>query len=221
MGQGRFDLDHGAIPCGCNHGHRSPQLIVVTGGPGAGKTALLEKARRVACKRVVVLPEVASIVFGGGFPRLQENAARRCSQRAIFHVQQEMEEMVVGQSDIALALCDRGTLDGLAYWPGAPQDYWEQLGTTREAQLERYAGVIHLEVPPPEYGYANTALRIESAQEAARIDDAIGRAWAGHPNMTRVRSEADFLKKIEAATDALQGMASGCCEAQFRVGTAR
>jgi predicted ATPase len=43
-----------------------PKLVVLTGGPGAGKTALLEVVRRHFCEHVVVLPEAASIVFGGG-----------------------------------------------------------------------------------------------------------------------------------------------------------
>ena len=49
---------------------RSPQKrIVITGGPGAGKTAILELARRDLCAHVEVLPESARIVFSGGFPR--------------------------------------------------------------------------------------------------------------------------------------------------------
>lgn len=41
--------------------------IVLTGGPGAGKTALLELIRQSFCSHVTVLPEAASIVFGGGW----------------------------------------------------------------------------------------------------------------------------------------------------------
>jgi uncharacterized protein (DUF2249 family) len=43
--------------------------IVLTGGPGAGKTAVLELFRAAVCEHVNVLPEAAGIVFGGGFPR--------------------------------------------------------------------------------------------------------------------------------------------------------
>ncbi len=43
--------------------------VVLTGGPGAGKTAALEVIRRLYAPHVQVLPEAASIVFGGGFPR--------------------------------------------------------------------------------------------------------------------------------------------------------
>lgn len=59
------------------------------GGPGAGKTALLELIRQSFCSHVKILPEAAGIVFGGGFPRESEPTCRRAAQRAIFHVQRE------------------------------------------------------------------------------------------------------------------------------------
>jgi predicted ATPase len=57
-------------------------LVVLTGGPGAGKTALLEIARRNFCEHIAVLPEAVSIVFGGGFWRKETAPARRAAQRA-------------------------------------------------------------------------------------------------------------------------------------------
>jgi predicted ATPase len=142
-------------------------FIVLTGGPGAGKTATLEVMRRHFCEHVIVLPEAASIVFRGGFPRQPREASRRAAQRAIFHVQRELERLVDGTSARAV-LCDRGTLDGLAYWPGAPADFLREVGTSLEAELARYAMVIHLRTPSDGSGYNhNNPLRVESAQEAA------------------------------------------------------
>jgi predicted ATPase len=86
----------------------------LTGGPGAGKTALLEMIRQSFCSHVHVLPEAASIIFGGGFPREDDDRSRRAAQRAIFFVQRELE--AIGDShNAAVVLCDRGTIDGLAY----------------------------------------------------------------------------------------------------------
>ena len=65
--------------------------VVITGGPGAGKTASLEVARRTLCEHVGFARESASIVFGGGFPREHREAAACAAQRAIFHVQRELE----------------------------------------------------------------------------------------------------------------------------------
>ncbi len=55
-------------PCACESPHQGKR-IALTGGPGAGKTAVLELLRKYFCKHVRVLPEAASILFGGGFPR--------------------------------------------------------------------------------------------------------------------------------------------------------
>ena len=206
-----YDLERGTLHCTCTVNHGRPRLVVITGGPGAGKTALLEMARRVSCEHVAVLPEAASIVFGGGFPRLRDDPSRRCSQRAIFHVQHELEELALGCPGVALALCDRGTLDGLAYWPGEPEAYWAELGTSRDEQLARYAAVIHLDVPPIEHGYAKTPMRIESAEEAEAIDARIARAWSGHPRVTHVDSRADFLEKMNEGARVLQSLAPPCC----------
>src|SRR5262245_25592869 len=89
---------------------RAPKLLVLTGGPGGGKTAVLEIVRKHFCEHVVVLPEAATIIFGGGFPRGVSAAARRAAQRAIFHVQLELEAMAIEEGRAPVVLCDRGTV---------------------------------------------------------------------------------------------------------------
>src|SRR5690349_6881977 len=111
------------VPCDCQERHLT-RRIVLTGGPGAGKTATLELIRRASfCDHVQILPEAAGIVFGGGFPRATQIGARKAAQRAIFHVQRELEEAAAAVDNAAIILCDRGTIDGAAYWPG-PDDYF-------------------------------------------------------------------------------------------------
>jgi len=76
--------------CDCNELH-ARRRIVLTGGPGAGKTAVLELIRQTFCVHVKVLPESAGIIFGGGFPRRNGIDLRKAAQRAIFYVQRELE----------------------------------------------------------------------------------------------------------------------------------
>jgi len=102
--------------CGCKAGHH-PRRFVLTGGPGAGKTAALELVRRTFCPHVVLVPEAAGILFAGGFPRGGGPEHARAAQRAIYHVQHELEILALTHAP-ALVLCDRGTVDGAAYWPG-------------------------------------------------------------------------------------------------------
>ena len=150
-------------PCECSESHERKR-IVLTGGPGAGKTAVLELIRQSFCRHVKVLPEAAGIVFGGGFPRGDSMILRRAAQRAIFFLQREVE--ATGEADgAAIVLCDRGTVDGAAYWPG-PGSLWREVGTTLEEQLRRYDAVIHLRTPASGAGYDHSnPLRIESATE--------------------------------------------------------
>lgn len=170
--------------------------IVVTGGPGAGKTASLETARRILCEHVGFAPESASIVFGGGFPRETGAPAAKAAQRAIYHVQRELETLYEAHAELQVLVCDRGTIDCAAYWPGEMADYYRQLGTSHEGELARYALVIHLRPPMADDGYERTDMRIETAAEARRIDARIERAWRGHPRRIFVEHTHDFVAKV-------------------------
>ncbi len=199
------------IDCGCTASHHRKR-IVLTGGPGAGKTAVLELVRQHLCRHVDVLPESASILFHGGFRRGATLLARAATQRAIFAVQRELENVADAESEPAIVLCDRGTVDGLAYWPG-PADFFEQLGISREAELARYDAVIHLRTPPAGDGYtlSTNPARIETAAEAAAIDERIALAWAGHPRRYVVESSANFVHKAERAIALLRREMPECC----------
>src|ERR1051326_8302380 len=157
--------------CGCERRH-SGKREVLTGGPGAGKTAVLELIRNSFCQHVVTLPEAAGIVFGGGFPRAADIAVREAAQKAIFHVQRELEAITEAAS-AALIVCDRGTIDGAAFWPrGEPTSLWTAVGTSLERELARYHTVIHLRTPPLGSGFYNHSnpLRVETEEEAGAID---------------------------------------------------
>jgi predicted ATPase len=195
--------------CACTEVH-ARKRVVLTGGPGAGKTAVLELVRQSFCRHVVVLPEAAGIVFGGGFPRGNSVAERASAQRAIYHIQRELEAIAAARDESAIVLCDRGTIDGAAYWPG-PGSLWAEVGTTRQAELARYDAVIHLRTPDvTAYNHQNP-LRIETAAEAAAIDQRIVEAWAGHPRRFFVESDGDFLKKVHRAIEVLHGELPACC----------
>lgn len=195
--------------CACAEMHEC-RRVVITGGPGAGKTAVLELIRQASCIHVKVLPEAAGIVFGGGFPRGNGDLLREAAQRAIFYVQRELE--VAGDSENpAIVLCDRGTVDGSAYWPG-PDDLWAAVGTTLEEQLQRYDAVIHLRTPAVEKGYnQDNLLRVESAAEAAAIDARIASAWEQHRRYFLVEASADFLDKAAQALEILRREMPECC----------
>ncbi len=198
--------------CACAEGKHDPRLVVVTGGPGAGKTAVLEMARRSLCRHVIVLPEAAGIVFGGGFPRRSSKPARQAAQRAIFHIQRELEQLHVDEQDAAVILCDRGTLDGVAYWPGAACEFFTELGIDHLSEIGRYQAVIHLRTPNAEEGYdRSNPLRVGNAAQAAAIDERIEAAWRDHPRRTVIESTMDFPTKASQALAAIGAELPSCC----------
>lgn len=199
-----------SIACACDVAH-PPRLVVVTGGPGAGKTALLEVVQNNFCRHVVILPEAATILWHGGFPRRDTVPARRAAQRAIVRVQLELQRMALEEGTPSLIVCDRGTLDGAAYWPGDADEYYAELGINRDHELARYAAVIHMQPPPRQHGYQQTLTRPESAEQAAVADERILAAWAGHPRRLMIPSDADFLRKIETGVTLLRDEVPHCC----------
>jgi predicted ATPase len=192
----------------------TPRLVVLTGGPGAGKTAVLEIVKKHFCEHVQILPEAASIVFGGGFPRGSTLPFRCGAQRAIFHVQRELEATAIEARKAAVVLCDRGTVDGLAYWPLDEARWSSQLGTSPAEEMTRYAAVIHLRTPRLEQGYDHSnPLRVESAREAIEIDARIQKAWSMHSRRAFVESDGDFLRKVARAVALIREEVPPCCRA--------
>lgn len=196
--------------CTCDVSHHVRQ-IVVTGGPGAGKTAALEVFRRQACMHVQVLPEAASILWRGGFPRLASMVGKRSVQRAIVRIQIELQRLAIETDNPALVVCDRGTLDGAAYWPGSAAEFFADLDTNAERELARYSLVIHMRSPSRSDGYTQTSLRPESAEEARAIDERILEAWSGHPRRVIVESDENFLRKLERTIAIARAEIPACC----------
>lgn len=198
--------------CSCKKKHEDIQLVVLTGGPGAGKTAVLEFVRKILCEHIVILPEAASILFNGGFWRLETTTARQAVQRAIYYVQREMEMLVKDEKKWALGLCDRGALDGLAYWPGSETDFFSALDTTMEKEYQKYKVVIQLQSPSIEMGYNHrNPIRVESAEMAQKIDQKIHDIWKNHPNYHEIPSTSDFSEKVFQAAKLIRTYIPECC----------
>jgi predicted ATPase len=188
------------------------KLIVLTGGPGAGKTAVLEIFKRVACPHTAVLPEAAGILFSGGFLRGTAFESIKATQRAIFHVQKESENIAIMNPKIHTIVCDRGTLDGLAYWPNHDESFFSELSTSREKEFTRYSKVIHLRTPTLRLGYNHqNPNRIETVIEALAIDRKIESAWNGHPNRTFINNSFDFFTKAHIAFELIMSELPNCC----------
>lgn len=189
-----------------------PHVIVLTGGPSAGKTAVLETVRRHFANDVRVVPEAAGMLFVGGFPRRSDPIGRAAAQRAIFHVQRELEQLALEERHAPTLLCDRGSLDALAYWPYERDSFFQQLCTNAETERARYDTVIHLRTPSFEQGYTmRNPVRIESPEQGRVLDQLIERAWDGHPHRHFIDCQEDFLLKLNLTVKLIREEIAGRC----------
>ena len=182
--------------------------IVLTGGPGGGKTTAADLFRREIGERVVIVPEAATILFQGGFPRSRKAQAARFAQTAIFHVQRHLEDVQAALFPGRTLLCDRGTVDGAVYWPGQPHDYFNAVGTTLETELERYDAVIFFETAA-RGGVSiegGNPIRNESLKEAVKLDEKLRTLWSRHPRFILVPHNPSFFKKISFGLAALESV---------------
>jgi len=184
--------------------------IVLTGGPGGGKTTAADLFRREIGERVVLVPEAATLLFSGGFPRVQEPLAVRAAQMAIFHLQRSLEEVQSARFPRRILLCDRGTLDGAAYWPGSTDEYFEVSGTTLDAELARYDAVIFFETAA--VGGASieggNPIRNETVEQAVALDRKLRELWSRHPRFVLVPHNQSFFKKISFGLASLESIVS-------------
>lgn len=172
--------------------------IVFTGGPSGGKTSIIEIVQRHYGNKVVSVPEAASILYGGGFPRRPGDTAMQYIQRAIYFTVRELEDMSSALDDAKVYLCDRGTMDNIAYWPkSARQSFLESVGSSLEKEVARYDMVIHLRPPKKSGVYKLSGTRIEDHKAALELDKRTEEAWSAHPRRVVISDEPDFLIKVE------------------------
>ncbi|MEK6555020.1 MAG: AAA family ATPase [Bdellovibrionota bacterium] len=184
---------------------RNPFRIVLTGGPGGGKTTAADLYRREIGPDVVVVPEAATLLYGGGFPRSGNAEAHKATQRAIYHVQKNLEEAQAAQYGGRILLCDRGTVDGAAYWPGEPLGFFAEMETTIEKEFLRYDAVLFFEtaaVGGISFEGGNP-IRIETTEEALHLNRKLKDLWSPHPRFIFIPHEASFIKKVNIGLEQL------------------
>lgn len=185
-----------------------PLRIVLTGGPGAGKTTAADLFRREIGDRVIVVPEAATILFRGGFPRALDADAQQSLQGAIFQVQHSLEDVQAAQFPDRVLLCDRGTVDGAAYWPDGADGFFAAMGTTYQAELARYDVVLFFEtaaVGGISFEGGNR-YRTESNDEAIALDRRLHDLWSPHPRFHLVPHRSSFLAKITVGLSILESV---------------
>jgi len=138
------------------------------------------------------------MIFSGGIARSNVKNVLKVQQTAIFNLQKHLEDIQRATHPDCLILCDRGSLDGLAYWPEDENNFFEQMNTTIDEELARYDAVIFFETAAKsgENIKSNNPIRNESEQAAIVLDDKLQKIWSKHPNFNLVSSSESFIKKV-------------------------
>ena len=153
--------------------------IVITGGPCAGKTTAqswIQNAFSMKGYTVLFIPET-------------------CTEQVYEDVARGMH------TDKVLIVCDRGTLDNKPYM--SPEEYEQVLnilGMNEIDMRDSYDAVFHMVTAAigaeKYYTLDNNRARTESAEEAARLDDGLISAWAGHPYLRIIDNSTDYENKL-------------------------
>lgn len=190
------------------HAHR-PLRVVVTGGPGGGKTTAADLFRREIGSKVVLVPEAATLMFSSGFPRSHDEASVKIIQRTIYQVQMQMEALYAVQNPGCILLCDRGTVDGAAYWPhDHPHEFFHAQGTTLKEELARYDAVLFFESAAVGGMMikGGNPVRDETGAEAVALDARLRDIWSQHPRFVLVPHNTSFFKKISSGLAAMESI---------------
>jgi predicted ATPase len=195
-------------------GRASIDRIVLTGGPGAGKTTLTRLLADARPDRFVRVPEAATQVYEmlqTRWDRL-DLAGRQDVQRRIYHLQVEQEARTLAAHPGKVLLLDRGTIDGAAYWPGGAEDYWRDLGTTHSRELARYGAVIWMQSCAAiglYDGDSSNPCRFEDAEAAVVNGDKLKHFWSGHPNLHFIDAYPKVEEKLAAVGRVVENLLAG------------
>jgi predicted ATPase len=187
--------------------------IVLTGGPGAGKTVISQRIAADYPERFVLVPEAATQVYDALQTRWDklDLEGRRDVQRKIYQLQVDQEDRTAAANPGKVLLLDRGTVDGAAYWPEGPDDYWRDVGSTLDAELRRYDAIILLQTSAAVGMYdgdASNFCRFEDASAAIDSDLLLESLWSGHPRLIKVpacESLKEKIARVEGVLEVLLG----------------
>ena len=184
--------------------------IVITGGPGAGKTAAMSWVRDAFSKlgyTVIFVPETATELISGGVApwTCGTNLDYQKCQMRLQLLKEEIFEQGARTMDAKklLLVCDRGAMDNRCYMTdGEFSQLLTELGTTETALRDRYDAVFHLVTAAKgakaHYTLDNNTARIETEAQAIDLDDKGIAAWTGHPHFRVIGNHENFEEKLRA-----------------------
>ncbi len=206
--------------------------IVLTGGPGGGKTeALSEMRKRYEEKgyHVIVTPETATevILAGLGRPSSMDNFDfQTLVLKLLLYREDEFTKAasLLQDGKDVLMICDRGALDGFGFLePPLFEKILKNANLTKEDLYDRYDAVFQLETAAKStldsYTLSNNAARTENKDEAAVEDDVLYETWCDHPHYFFIGASETIEEKMDLLEKAIDFYLDNQKEAKDHAGT--
>lgn len=123
--------------------------LVITGIPDIGKTTIAHIMECEFTKQVAVCADAIELIQNTLILNPKSPESQKCYQRALYHMQVELENMTLESHPNQLLICDHGTLDCLVKWPDSPQAFFNDVHSSLEQELSRYDWVIQINGSTP------------------------------------------------------------------------
>ena len=182
--------------------NKIPHRIVITGGPLAGKSTILNELQKLYSHKARFMTEVASMLLSSGYPQPGRDLSFSEDwldyiNNVILPTQLNMENGHLHAADVnnlSAVFYDRGLLDPAGYIEGGKETLQNKYGLNIEDTYNRYSMVIHLHSIAcrshdlyDKFCDTNPS-RYDTAEEAEMRDKAIYEAWKDHPNFIAIES---------------------------------
>ena len=183
-------------------------MIVLTGGPCAGKStilAYLQEELKARGFNVFLVSETATELHQMG---VAFNCYHKSQVQGAILAMQSMKEQTLMRFAKALSpaagrsviICDRGIMDQQAYMDEALFDILlNDYDISRFHALHQYTAVLHLRTAAlgaeDYYTLANNSARSESLEEARFLDQCTLDVWNGTPHLRIFGNEVNFEEK--------------------------
>lgn len=188
--------------------------IVLTGGPCAGKTRLLDDIENYLREKgyyVITLPETATQLIGSSMLPCMDREQILIFQDIVLKMQKLKEQEALRYAENILEekkviiLCDRAIMDNRAYLES--QEDFEFLlnknGLDEQEVIHSYDLVIDLisTATCKSELYQLDGIRKENVKEAALLDKKTTLAWIAHPHLKVIKPTEEIEEKSSIVID--------------------